>query len=187
MVRAGDGGLAPLTTMVAGLAVSRAVKLVTGIATSLKWPNDVLIGEAKLAGILCEAHAGDHVIVGIGINLGTPAGGWPAGPMGQPAALIEHLERPGEQLRRRLLGEVLSQLKTLLNSDVPGDVLAAWSELDALSGREVVCSMGTAGTACGINPDGSLRVETPDGLVSVRAGSVRLREAAESPKPELGG
>ncbi len=58
-------GWLPLLT---GVAVAAAVTEVTGVGTGLKWPNDVLAGEAKLAGILAEA-AGDAVVAGIGLNV----------------------------------------------------------------------------------------------------------------------
>ena len=60
-------GWLPLLT---GVAVAAAVTEVTGVHASLKWPNDLLAGEAKLAGILAEA-AGDAVVVGIGLNVST--------------------------------------------------------------------------------------------------------------------
>lgn len=84
-------GWLPLLT---GVAVARAVATVTGVPVSLKWPNDVLAGGAKLAGILAE-QSGPAIVTGIGINVGArrddlprpggpaaePAGaGWPAGP-----------------------------------------------------------------------------------------------------------
>jgi BirA family biotin operon repressor/biotin-[acetyl-CoA-carboxylase] ligase len=56
--------------LLAGVAVAAAVTEVTGVETGLKWPNDLLAGEAKLAGILAEA-AGDAVVVGIGLNVST--------------------------------------------------------------------------------------------------------------------
>ncbi|MGH3180064.1 MAG: biotin--[acetyl-CoA-carboxylase] ligase [Streptosporangiaceae bacterium] len=60
-------GWLPLLT---GVAVAAAVTGVTGIVTGLKWPNDLLAADAKLAGILAEA-AGDAVVVGIGLNVST--------------------------------------------------------------------------------------------------------------------
>lgn len=58
-------GWLPLLT---GVAVASAVRDQTGLPASLKWPNDVLVGERKLAGILAEAH-GDAVVVGVGLNI----------------------------------------------------------------------------------------------------------------------
>ncbi|HTM20379.1 MAG TPA: biotin--[acetyl-CoA-carboxylase] ligase, partial [Kofleriaceae bacterium] len=66
----------PPITLAAGLAVIDAVNS-AGVAASLKWPNDVLVGERKLAGILTEMSTRgervDHVIVGIGVNLAARA------------------------------------------------------------------------------------------------------------------
>jgi BirA family transcriptional regulator, biotin operon repressor / biotin---[acetyl-CoA-carboxylase] ligase len=56
--------------LLAGAAVATAVTAVTGVETGLKWPNDLLAADAKLAGILAEA-AGDAVVVGIGLNVST--------------------------------------------------------------------------------------------------------------------
>jgi BirA family transcriptional regulator, biotin operon repressor / biotin---[acetyl-CoA-carboxylase] ligase len=73
-------GWLPLLT---GVAVATAVTEVTGVQARLKWPNDLLAGEAKLAGILAEA-AGDAVVVGIGLNVST-----------EPAELTRLLAGPG--------------------------------------------------------------------------------------------
>ena len=60
-------GWLPLLT---GVAVATAVTQVAGVETRIKWPNDLLAADAKLAGILAEA-AGDAVVVGIGLNVST--------------------------------------------------------------------------------------------------------------------
>ncbi|HMH39391.1 MAG TPA: biotin--[acetyl-CoA-carboxylase] ligase [Streptosporangiaceae bacterium] len=60
-------GWLPLLT---GVAVATAVTQVAGVETRIKWPNDLLTADAKLAGILAEA-AGDAVVVGIGLNVST--------------------------------------------------------------------------------------------------------------------
>jgi len=62
----------PLITIAAGAAVAGGIEAATGLATSLKWPNDVYVGIRKLAGILAEAGSsplGEHVVVGCGINV----------------------------------------------------------------------------------------------------------------------
>jgi BirA family transcriptional regulator, biotin operon repressor / biotin---[acetyl-CoA-carboxylase] ligase len=62
--------------LLAGVAVASAVTAVTGVQTRLKWPNDVLVGPAKLAGILAEA-AGDAIVVGVGLNVSAEPGELP--------------------------------------------------------------------------------------------------------------
>ena len=55
----------------------------------LKWPNDVLVGDRKLAGILAEqSPTGDAVVVGVGLNVATPADALPVSPTGLPATSL---------------------------------------------------------------------------------------------------
>lgn len=69
--------------LIAGVAVATAVRAVSGLGAALKWPNDVLIGDRKLAGILAEqASDGDAAVIGIGLNVATPADALPGGPAG---------------------------------------------------------------------------------------------------------
>lgn len=68
--------LAPLT-LITGLAMCEAIEEVTGVETKIKWPNDLVVKDKKLCGILCEMQATQkgvqHVIVGIGVNVNTEA------------------------------------------------------------------------------------------------------------------
>ncbi len=74
--------------LLAGVAVGAAVRGATGLNATLKWPNDVLAGGAKLAGILAEA-TGDAVVVGIGLNVSTePDELPPPGPGGLPGTSL---------------------------------------------------------------------------------------------------
>jgi len=75
-------GWLPLLT---GVAVARAVTAATGVAATLKWPNDVLAGGAKLAGILAE-QAGPAIVIGIGINVAARPDDLPAAPATSPPA-----------------------------------------------------------------------------------------------------
>ena len=83
-------GWLPLLT---GVAVATAVTQVAGVETRIKWPNDLLAADAKLAGILAEA-AGDAVVVGIGLNVSTE----PAElPLHKPRRAARHLARRGRR------------------------------------------------------------------------------------------
>lgn len=70
-----------LLSLALGLSTSQAVESVCGIETELKWPNDLIIGGKKAAGIIAESQVQDervlYVVAGIGINVSEPAGGWP--------------------------------------------------------------------------------------------------------------
>ena len=52
-----------------GLAAIDAARATAGVAATLKWPNDVLVGESKLAGILAQRGSGGEVVVGLGLNV----------------------------------------------------------------------------------------------------------------------
>jgi BirA family transcriptional regulator, biotin operon repressor / biotin---[acetyl-CoA-carboxylase] ligase len=109
-------------TLMAGVAVASAVRTVTsnagtgnagtggGVDAVLKWPNDVLVGERKLAGILAEQSPdGTAVVVGIGINVATPAADLPVSPSGVPAT---SLAAEGAVVSREaLLAEVLREFE----------------------------------------------------------------------------
>jgi len=89
-------------SLIAGLAVAEALERYVTLA-EIKWPNDVLIGGKKIAGILVEAGR-DFVIVGIGINVNTEA--FPEG----FAATSLRVERGGEVVREEILLEVVKRL-----------------------------------------------------------------------------
>lgn len=72
---AGDDRATGLLTLAAGVALAEAVDEVTGLGVDIKWPNDLLVGRRKLAGILAESVAGDlgQIVLGYGINVGAAA------------------------------------------------------------------------------------------------------------------
>ncbi|QTN31833.1 biotin--[acetyl-CoA-carboxylase] ligase [Akkermansiaceae bacterium] len=92
----------PRLALVAGLAVAEALDRWVPLA-EIKWPNDVMVGRKKIAGILVEAGA-DFVIVGIGINVNST--GFPPG----LAATSMVMERGGELEREEVLLEVVTRL-----------------------------------------------------------------------------
>jgi len=98
-------GWLPLLT---GVAVVSAVRSVSGVGAALKWPNDVLVGERKLAGILAEQSPDESaVVIGIGLNVATPAESLPVSPSGLPATslLAEGAAVPRDELLAAVLGE----------------------------------------------------------------------------------
>jgi biotin-[acetyl-CoA-carboxylase] ligase BirA-like protein len=91
-------------SLLTGVAVAAAVRDVAQVSATVKWPNDVLVGERKLAGILAE-QSGDAVVVGIGVNVATPAGALPASPGGLRATSL--LVEGGSVSREALLAGIL--------------------------------------------------------------------------------
>jgi BirA family transcriptional regulator, biotin operon repressor / biotin---[acetyl-CoA-carboxylase] ligase len=96
----------PWLPLLTGLAAREAVRRTAGVECALKWPNDVLVGERKLAGILVELverPAGAVAVVGIGVNVTTTRDELPVDTATSLA--IEGAESPD---RTRLLGELLT-------------------------------------------------------------------------------
>ena len=80
------------------------------LPSALKWPNDVLVGERKLAGILAEQSPDESaVVIGIGVNVATPADALPVSPAGLPATSL--LVEGATVSREALLLEVLRELE----------------------------------------------------------------------------
>jgi BirA family biotin operon repressor/biotin-[acetyl-CoA-carboxylase] ligase len=175
-----------LLTMAAGLGVADGVAAATGLQTHLKWPNDVCVTgrpPRKLAGILAEAGSsrdrGQHVVVGIGVNV-LPAA-YPPDVAARATSLEGELGRPvsrGSVLAECLAG--LWQRYEMLRTNRAADVLAAWRvRAEATFGRRVEWDE-PAGTQRGIARDvdaaGALVVAAEGRLVRLTAGEVRWIE-----------
>jgi len=163
-----------------GLVLADVVEAVLGVRptslsgprAALKWPNDVLVGDRKVAGILCESRwQGDTpqwLGIGIGINVTNDV---PADLVNRAVSLREL--RPSI---RRI--DVLDQLvPALVRLTAHGSRLtefecAAFARRDWLRGRQIRTPL--AGRAAGIRPDGALLVDTGAGTTMVQGGHVEL-------------
>jgi BirA family biotin operon repressor/biotin-[acetyl-CoA-carboxylase] ligase len=155
----------PLLPLRAGLAVAD----VAGPDARVKWPNDVLLGARKVAGILVEARAADGwAVLGIGVNVALDPDALPA----EVRARAATLGRAPEDVERTL-AELLERLAARL--DEP-----AAAALDALRARDALRDApvrwaGGAGTGAGIDDAGALLVRLDDGTVRrLEAGEVHL-------------
>lgn len=173
------------------LAVCEAAEeLQPGIECGVKWPNDVLVGSRKLAGVLIEARPQDSwAVIGIGLNLSIAPDEFPPGLRDRATSIFtgDHgaKERgsagPSQSLSAGppLLGpltatEVLNRhLANWLQAE-PDEVLTSWRSRDALRGREVAWD-GGSGVADGVDDRGYLVVVSPSGdRIAVGAGEVHL-------------
>ncbi len=156
-----------------GLVIADVVdELLAAPRAQLKWPNDVLVDDRKLAGILCESRwqgaAPEWLAVGVGMNVANEI---PEELRDSAVALGEL--RPGV---RRI--DVLDHLvPALARCGAPSvglteQELAAFAARDWLRGRQL--AQPTLGRAAGLAPDGALLVDGATGTVRVREGSVRL-------------
>jgi BirA family transcriptional regulator, biotin operon repressor / biotin---[acetyl-CoA-carboxylase] ligase len=144
----------------------------------LKWPNDIWLHERKLAGILIETAVFDssvHAVIGIGINIGLPRD---AAHFAQPpAALHELLPGVGAPDVLQRVVPVLVQDVLLFEAQGLTPFLAAFQARDLLSGRAVVLSDGSTGTAAGVDGVGALLVHTAAGMKTITSAEVSVRPA----------
>lgn len=168
-----DAGLLPLVVAV-GLADALAAHAVPDV--EIAWPNDILAGGGKVAGILCELSADQErvtwAIAGMGINVGpvphVPGARW------TPGSLAALGARPARgDLLVSALGAIGQRYEAWMEHGAAG-VVAAFGKRDHLAGARV--TLGTpsgevSGTACGIDDLGRLRVDV--------AGQVRALSSAE--------
>jgi BirA family transcriptional regulator, biotin operon repressor / biotin---[acetyl-CoA-carboxylase] ligase len=155
----------PLLPLRAGLAVAD----LGGEGALVKWPNDVLLGGRKLAGILVEARPEDGwAVLGIGVNVAVDLADLPPG-LRDRAATLGRPPDGVEPALRELLGRLAARL-----AEPPSDSLAALRARDALRDRPVRWA-GGSGTGAGIDDAGALLVRLGDGtLRTLHAGEVHL-------------
>ena len=175
--------------LVSALAAAEAIEQVSSIHVSVKWPNDLLISERKVGGILCESGTGARSdpfqIIGIGINVNGGQDDWPADLRDSATSIRQ--ERNVLVDRNRLLAQLLLELEHCLDElAVHGTSRLALAYHQrcstigitvraTLAGGEVI-----VGLAEGIGQDGSLRIrpqtahphsETPE-IVTLRVADI---------------
>lgn len=169
-----------LITAAVAVAVSRAIEKVAGVAPSIKWVNDIILGGKKLGGILCESvFSGggklDAVIIGIGINLS--GGDFP------PEIESIATSLGGKADRDTLCAEIAKELFPLsdsLYSQTPNkDFLKYYRSHSCVLGKDIAYSQNGKsfpGKAISILDGGELQVLTPDGkTVTLSGGEISLR------------
>ncbi len=162
---------APSLSLAAGLALIEAVDVAApGLPLMLKWPNDLLLGPAKLAGILLE-RSGERIVAGFGVNLAA------APQLGdRQAASLDGAIIP--QAFAPLLAGSFTRMIALWRSSQPEAFVRAWlarahpvgTRLTVHSGKQETVS----GTFDGIDPDGALRLRRNGSVELIRAGDVEL-------------
>ena len=164
----------PMLPFVAGVAVAEAVRSVAGLDADLKWPNDILVGERKLGGILTERVDG-AVVVGMGVNVSLRVDELPV-----PDATSVGIAG-GVTDREALLKEVLRAFARRYGTwqeagGAPESILPVYREICATIGRLVVASLPggqqVTGRVSAVDDDGRLVVEAEGETVRVSAGDV---------------
>jgi len=166
-----------LLQFLAAIATREAIENQTGLSAMLKWPNDLVLGNAKLGGILIESktlgEAISFAIVGIGLNINQGKGQLP------PGAISMGLVSGKQYDLRVLLKAILDQIKSSLDDlDSPSKIMNEWWRncIHRPLRVQVTFPKGTVtGISRAIDEDGSLLIETDDHKIrKVNEGSLRI-------------
>lgn len=176
-------------TLLAGVAVRRAILKTTGVEAGIKWPNDLLIEGKKVCGILLESATEDdrvrYCIAGIGISANLREEDYPD----ELKSIATSLRITSGQNadRNELIGSILNEMESLyeLYNDQGFEPIASlWEAASVTLNREVSVhsSRGVlTGTAAGLHPSGALLVRNEDGeLVPVFSGDIVLQPLDET-------
>ena len=174
-LRSGDPP-APALSLAAGLALIEAVETAAPDAgLLLKWPNDLMLGHSKLAGILLE-RSGDLIVAGFGVNLASAPE-----IEGRSTASLGGGLTP--QAFAPLLAASFARVLAAWRSSEPASFARAWLERAHVPGTPLEVHLNAeervAGIFEGIEPDGAMRLRLGDGRIDiVRAGDVTLANPA---------
>lgn len=165
----------PIATLLLGLATAEAIQKSTQLACDLRWPNDVLIKERKVAGILAHL-VEDYIVAGIGINVNQTS--FPADLRTSATSLS--LESGGQVLGREQiiidLLESVDSLCSMLEAKGSESILRAFMSASsyAVNRRVIVEENGTRGITAGLDAKGFLLVRSDSGRTeTIAAGGIR--------------
>ena len=169
------GAALSLITLAAGVGVREGIAASTGLSADVKWPNDLIVGSRKLAGILSEGIAigtpAQAVIIGIGINMQPAA--YPPEVSARATSIEGELGRAVD--RELVLSCVLASLwdRLAVLEHAPGDILQAWRAASPNANGTRVEWDGKHGVTAGIDDSGALLVKTADRIERIIAGELR--------------
>lgn len=174
-------GWLPLLT---GVALVDAIRHTTGIAAGVKWPNDVLVGTGKLAGILAEVAAPDPVIVvGLGLNVTLTPDEAPD-PRATSLQMLGATARDRKQLAVAILRELSTRIRSWQQANGPDAALVedyrrASSTLGSRVRAILPGDRDIIGTATHVDELGRLLIDTDTEVVTVSAGDITHLRAAD--------
>jgi BirA family biotin operon repressor/biotin-[acetyl-CoA-carboxylase] ligase len=169
--------------MIISVAIARALFELYGLVAGIKWPNDLLIEEKKICGILLEVSAEvdrlDYVVVGIGINANVDMSDFPV--EWRTTSLRQELGR--EIARFELIQKILQEIEDLYQRMDSIEIYEEWRRRSVTLGRQVCInsiSGDLLGEAVDLAEDGALLIRSQDDLHRVLAGDcihLRAQEA----------
>ena len=161
---------APQITLMAAVAIARTLEA-WGVQANIKWPNDILVEERKIAGILTEISTEmdqvDWVVVGLGLNVNTPVHKLPSAIRGLATSL--QIQKGHPLSRTELLCDLLHSFESCydqLKAEGFRPIMKQWRRMSDIIGRQVLVDvMGTRhrGTVVEVDDDGVLILQDTEG------------------------
>lgn len=165
-------------SLVTALAVHSGITKTYPISLQLKWPNDILAGNKKLAGILLERQQMDRnsaIVFGIGVN------------MALPDSARQEIDRPFTDVKTLSkmevdAGSLCASISNQLVDDIErfcrdgfGQFTESWNELDRYKNEDIIIEMGnkkTIGKSLGVNDEGCLALQSAAGVEVISSGEI---------------
>ena len=179
----------PLINLTAALAVSDALAKTFQLVVDIKWPNDICVAHQKLGGILAETVEtpdGPAVVLGIGINLTSESFPPELNELATSIAAVANRQIDRQSLIDELITSLTLRYETLHTDEGCEHTIRDWCAHSSYAyDRQVRIALPNesfAGVTCGLERDGALRVQTPQGEIKiVRAGDVTAVRATKVP------
>jgi BirA family biotin operon repressor/biotin-[acetyl-CoA-carboxylase] ligase len=173
---------APLITLMGAVAVATAIRTTCGLSANIKWPNDVLVGNKKVSGLLTEMSAEQdrirHIVLGIGVDVNMEMNELPYEIRSLTTTLAAEA---GTKINRTtLFQQILRELEIAYTKFLTHDedVLEEWKQLNVTIGNRVTVSGGDTvldGLAQGVDSEGRLIIGLDNGTVrTIAAGDVSI-------------
>ena len=173
----------PALALVAGVAAARALRELGVDAASLKWPNDLMVGEAKLGGILVETRAGGrstHAVIGVGINaVRDPAR---ARRLRRAVASLDEFISVSRNRTIACVARAIVAALERFEAEGFGSARAQWEAMDVHAGKRLRVRLANgrsvSGIGGGLAADGALRLITRRGEQTVHSGRIISAQVA---------
>ena len=173
-------------TLWMGLNICELLTNFASVTPGIKWPNDILFDGRKAGGMLTEARVdADQIrdlVFGLGLNVNSPAGGWPADLARRAVSLADITGRPLDinRLAAALIGRVLLAYQNFADGEHTKTFADLWHRYDLLRGKHVTLLEGGRrhqGIVTGVDDEGALLLRDGHGKVHrFRAGEVTLEK-----------
>ena len=177
----------PTFTLWMGVNLCEFLTNFAKVTPGLKWPNDILFSGRKAGGMLTEARVdADEIrdlVFGLGLNVNSPAGGWPADLARRAISLAEVTGVPLDlnRLAAALIGRVLLAYQTFVDGEHGKTFGDLWQRYDMLRGKTITLLEGGRrhhGTVMGVDDEGTLLLRAQGRTQRFRAGEVTLEKAS---------